>query len=65
MAYNIEFYINLYIIQLTEDNEEDSSGSDLRKVRYVCVTRIDITGHQLNSEGMGAWEETYIVQGIQ
>ncbi|XP_076101495.1 RAD52 motif-containing protein 1-like [Mytilus galloprovincialis] len=47
---------------LTEDNEEDSSGNDLRKVRYVCVTRIDITGHHLNSEGMGAWEETYIVQ---
>ncbi|CAC5420241.1 RDM1 [Mytilus coruscus] len=47
---------------LIEDNEEDSSGNDLRKVRYVCVTRIDITGHHLNSEGMGAWEETYLVK---
>lgn len=47
---------------LIEDNEEDSSGNDLRKVRCVCVTRIDITGHHLNSEGMGAWEETYLVK---
>ena len=50
--------------QLQRDEvERVGDERELLKVRYICVTRLDITGHHLNSEGMGAWEEKYFVKG--
>ncbi|XP_046374632.2 RAD52 motif-containing protein 1-like [Haliotis rufescens] len=43
---------------LEEDKECVQPGGDLKKIKYFCSVRLDLTNQNLSCDGVGAWEET-------
>ncbi|XP_046573207.1 RAD52 motif-containing protein 1-like [Haliotis rubra] len=43
---------------LEEDKECVQPDGDLKKIKYFCSVRLDLTNQDLSCDGIGAWEET-------
>ncbi|KAL3884169.1 hypothetical protein ACJMK2_030389 [Sinanodonta woodiana] len=47
---------------LYEEAGQADSANDTPSVKYVCVVRLDFPHQKLHTDGMGAWQESYIKQ---
>ncbi|KAK3576606.1 hypothetical protein CHS0354_023123 [Potamilus streckersoni] len=46
--------------KLYEETGQAESINDMPSVKYVCVVRLDFPHQKLHTDGMGAWQESYL-----
>ena len=52
---------DLIVFQLFEDNDNVSETEQTKTVKYVCLVELFV--RDLNTDGVGVWEETFLKTG--